>query len=42
MNNQIIEEISNELKIKYPLEGINDMDKEKCKKLETMLKEGLK
>lgn len=32
----------NELKINYPLEGIADMDKEKCKKLETMLKEGLK
>ena len=31
-----------ELNIKYPLEGISDMDKERCKKLESILKEGLK
>ena len=31
-----------ELGIKYPLKDIPDMDKAKCKKLKTMLKEGLK
>lgn len=31
-----------ELKINYPLKGVSDMDKDKCKKLEDMLKEGLK
>ena len=31
-----------DLGIKYPLEGLPDMDKDKCKKLEDMLKEGLK
>lgn len=30
-----------ELGIKYPLKDIPDMDKDKCKELETMLKEGL-
>lgn len=30
-----------ELKINYPLKDIKDMDKEKCKILENMLKEGL-
>lgn len=31
-----------ELQIKYPLKDTKDMDKEKCKELEIMLKEGLK
>ena len=31
-----------DLKISYPLKGVSDMDKDKCKKLEDMLKEGLK
>src|SRR5574344_2006914 len=31
-----------ELGIKYPLNDVKDMDKEKCKELENMLKEGLK
>ena len=31
-----------ELKIDYPLKGVKDMDQDKCKKLEDMLKEGLK
>lgn len=31
-----------ELKINYTLKGVSDMDKDKCKKLEDMLKEGLK
>lgn len=30
-----------ELKFDYPLKGVSDMDKETCKKLEHMLKEGL-
>lgn len=30
-----------ELKIKYPLKGTMDMNKEKCKELENILKEGL-
>ena len=31
-----------DLKITYPLKGVHDMDKDKCKKLENMLKEELK
>ncbi len=31
-----------ELKIDYPLKDVKDMDQDKCKKLEDMLKEGLK
>lgn len=31
-----------ELKIDYPLKDVKDMDKDKCKMLENMLKEGLK
>ena len=31
-----------DLKINYPLKGVRDMDKDKCKFLEDMLKEGLK
>lgn len=31
-----------DLKITYPLKGVPDMDKDKCKKLENMLKEELK
>lgn len=31
-----------ELDINYPLEGVPDMDKDKCKDLENILKEGLK
>ena len=31
-----------ELNIDYPLKGVKDMDQDKCKKLEDMLKEGLK
>ena len=31
-----------DLKINYKLKGVLDMDKDKCKKLEEMLKEGLK